>query len=63
MIAVFFYLSELDVNCSDNNNVNIEYLQCPRVHVIISKSFLFKEKLSTIYIYIYRFKQNEANVY
>ena len=21
------------MNCSDNNNVNVEYLQCPRVHV------------------------------
>jgi hypothetical protein len=24
---------ELDINCSDNNNVNVEYLQSPRVHV------------------------------
>jgi len=26
-------LLEVDVNCSDNNNVNVEYLESPRVHV------------------------------
>ncbi|CAF1107679.1 unnamed protein product [Adineta steineri] len=24
---------EVDINCSDNNNVNVEYLQSPRVHI------------------------------
>ena len=34
---------ELDINCSDNNNVNVEYLQSPRVHVKqFLSSFFFK---------------------
>ncbi len=42
---LFIGYLELDVHCSDNNNVNVEYLQCPRVHVMIEINFILEDFL------------------
>lgn len=41
LIIFHLYYSEIDVICTDNNNVNVEYLQSPAVHVNIIDGFYF----------------------